>query len=488
MGQADGAGHAVVIGSGTAGLTAARALSRSLDRVTVIERGRLPRGTERRRDVPQARHTHTLMPAAEAGLERLFPGIGRELTAAGAVRVRMAADMLVLGPAGWLPRQDAGTSLLSAGRDLIDAALRDRLRADPKVTFLHEHEVVALRPGRHSTVTGVWARARSRREPGGLGPRRLLPAEFVVDASGAASAAPRWLAELGYDAPGETVVESGASYASTLLAPPVGHVATWKSLLFLAAPDTPLQGQLHPVEGGRWSVSLRCGPGARLPTDHEGLVRATAALRHPLLHDVLATATPLGPVYTCTRTQNRWRHYERLRRWPDQFLVLGDALATLDPAHGQGMTLAVESALVLDHLLGSHGTVVGLSYRLRRALAHQVGATWRLSTRNVRLTAGDDPDAGGPPGLRTRLARRSAARIEAAATSDADAATMLLDQLQALAPRGPLGPRALWAAARARVRTPVPQPVPVTPLTARSRPRYAANSLENQWSWRGNSA
>lgn len=451
-----GHGHAVVIGSSIAGLTAARALANFMDRVTVVERDRLPRGPGRRRGVPQARHTHSLTTAAHQGLEQLFPGIRRDLTRAGAVHVRIPEDTLLLGPAGWLPRFDSGLSMLSAGRDLVDAAIRDRLRADPRVTFLQEHEVVALEPGPEDTVTGVWARGRDRRAPDGWTPRRLISAEFVVDASGRGSRAPQWLAELGYEPPAESVADARTAYATTLYAPPVGHVADWKSLMFMASSADPRQGMLHPVEGGRWSVSLSTGDGTSPPTDHEELLRAAGTLRSPLLHDLIETATPLGPVYCCRRTESRWRHYEKLRRWPDQFLVVGDALAALDPGHGHGMTLAVECALVLDHMLTAHGTAVGIGYRLRRALAHRLAPAWRSSTRTP-YPAGTG--AAPPAGLRARLGRRYASRIAAAATTDRHAATLLLRQHQGLAPPAAvLLPQALRAALRPRR-----DPAPATP-------------------------
>ncbi|MFF4020844.1 FAD-dependent oxidoreductase [Streptomyces sp. NPDC001843] len=463
-----GHGHAVVIGSSIAGLTAARALANFMDRVTVIERDRLPRGPGRRRGVPQARHTHTLAAAAHQGLEELFPGIGRDLTDAGAVRVRMPQDMLLLGPGGWLPRFDSGLSVLSAGRDLIDAVLRDRLRADRKVTFLQEHEVVALEPGRHDSVVGVWARRRNRRAPAGWDPQRLISADFVVDASGHGSRAPQWLAELGYRPPWETVSGTRTTYASTIFAPPVGHVADWSSLLIMGAPGDPRQGVLNPVEGGRWSVTLYAGDGTPPPADHAELLRAAGALRHPLLRDVIQAATPLSPVYGCHRLQNRWRHYEKLRRWPDQFLVVGDAFVALDPAHGHGMTLAVQSALVLDELLTGHGTVVGLSYRLRRALAHRLTPAWQASTRSLGAAVLDQE---GPTGLRAQLGSRYAARMAAAATTDPRAATVLLERLQTAAapPAAVLRPRRLRDVFRGPggpVRTTPPS---VTHADARSR-------------------
>lgn len=453
-----GHGHAVVIGSGLAGLTAARALANLMDRVTLIERDWLPRGPGRRRGVPQARHTHTLTTTAHEGLERLFPGVRHELVRAGAVRVRVPADLLTLGPAGWLPRFDTGLSRLSAGRDLIDAVVRDRVRADPKVTFLPDQEAVALEAGPQDTVAGVWVRARDRRSPDGFAPRRLLSAEFVVDASGRGSRVPEWLTELGYEPPRETVSAAATTHATTLYAPPVGHVADFEGVLLMPAPGDPRRAVLSPVEGGRWSVTISTGDSSAPPTDHAELLDAAGSLRDPLLRDLIANATPLGPVYTC-RTRSSRRHYEQLRRFPDQLLVVGDALATLDPAHGQGMTLAVECALVLEQVLTAHGTAVGISRRLRRALAHRLAPAWRPATGPL------DP----PDGPRARLGSRYGSRLAVAATTDRQAATELLTAHETLAPPAA---RALWATLRPRSETAAPPPPTAThgPDARRRRP------------------
>ena len=53
--------HAVVVGAGFAGLCAARVLSRVFDRVTVVERDRLPSSPEDRPGIPQGRHVHALL-------------------------------------------------------------------------------------------------------------------------------------------------------------------------------------------------------------------------------------------------------------------------------------------------------------------------------------------------------------------------------------------------------------------------------------------
>ena len=59
--QRAGGSHALVVGGGMAGLLAARVLAEHFDRVTIVERDRLPAGPEPRGGVPQARHVHGML-------------------------------------------------------------------------------------------------------------------------------------------------------------------------------------------------------------------------------------------------------------------------------------------------------------------------------------------------------------------------------------------------------------------------------------------
>src|SRR5438309_3565268 len=80
--------QAVVLGASMGGLMAARVLSDAYERVTVVERDRLPEFSANRRGVPQGRHAHGLAARGAQILEELFPGLLDELVASGAPMLR----------------------------------------------------------------------------------------------------------------------------------------------------------------------------------------------------------------------------------------------------------------------------------------------------------------------------------------------------------------------------------------------------------------
>lgn len=423
--------HAVVLGGSLAGLLAARALARHFDRVTVIERDAYPSNTAVRKGVPQAGHVHALMRRGQQAIEELFPGILEELLADGAHLVDVAGEVAWLTPAGWGTRFPSDLKLVGFTRPLLDLHVRRRLAYDPRVCILEETETLRLLPGAENGVRGVLCRTRRTGRS-----EEELRADLFVDATGRGSRAPRWLEELGYRAPEETVVNGFLGYASRLYRVPAGVASDWKgAYVQLAPPERTRGGIMLPVEGGRWLVTLLGGGRDYPPTDDEGFLEFARGLASPVIYDAIKEAEPLTPVRSHRATENRRRHYERLHRQPDNFLVMGDAACAFNPVYGQGMTAAALGALALDESLceqrrrHASGETGGLARRFQRRLAKANAAPWLLATGEDFRYRGVE---GGAPGVVTRLMHRYMDAVVRLATRDEVVRRVLLENVHML--------------------------------------------------------
>ncbi len=413
-----GTGHAVVVGGSMGGLVAARVLAGHFDRVTVIERDRLPDGADHRKGVPQGRQLHALLARGRDVLEVLFPGFGQELLAAGAVPVRMPGDVAMLTKGGWMDRRAAGWTALSASRPLIEATVRRRLLALPGITLLDGHEATAL----GASDDGRVVRGVAFRRVDGNDGVAYADADLVVDASGRGSRAVPWLTALGYPAPEATRVDPDIAYATRVYRIPDGFAADWKGVMLLSHPPSmPRTGYLFPVEGGQWMVSLMGAAGQHPPTDEEGHAAYLRSLSSPLIAEAVADAEPVTEIRGHRGTTNRQWHFERMRRWPERFVVLGDAVCAFNPIYGQGMTTAAVAAETLDACLRRQrlrrpaGDLDGLAARFQRALARRNADAWMFSTgEDLRFPT----TTGMTAGRVLRAQHRYLDRIEAASTHD----------------------------------------------------------------------
>src|SRR5204862_5356906 len=100
--------HAIVIGGSIGGLLAARVLSDHFDRVTILDRDKIPDEAEPRKNVPQGRHVHALFGGGVRVVEGLFPGFFDELVAAGAVKTDFARDLCWYHQGVWKLRTESG--------------------------------------------------------------------------------------------------------------------------------------------------------------------------------------------------------------------------------------------------------------------------------------------------------------------------------------------------------------------------------------------
>lgn len=369
--------HAVVIGSGIAGMLAARVLSGHAGRVTVIERDTVPDGPVFRSGVPQARHVHQLLARGRDVLEQLFPGLQDELLAAGAVPVRWGDDVFAVAWGREMPRTPIGLQTCSCSRELLEWHVRQRLRTQSNIRFLEGCEVTGLETdAQRARVVGVRLRPHGADR---AGIPETLDATLVVDASGRSSRATRWLSELGYPEPEQTVIDSQLGYASAYFS--LAREPDWRMLIIGVDPPTLTRsGVISAVEEGQWMVTLTGIGDDRPPTDEEAFFEFAASLPYPGLADMLRDGKRLSPIRGYRRTRNQRWHFERLSRWPEGFFVLGDAACTFNPVYGQGMTAAALGAETLDGCLAKIGVGQETAHRFQKALARAVNTAWLLAT------------------------------------------------------------------------------------------------------------
>lgn len=342
--------RAIVIGGSIAGFLTAKVLTNYFQQVTIVERDPFPNQPEPRKGIPQCTQLHILLTRGRQIMEELFPGICDDLMAQGAAKVDMIGDVKWLNPFGWAKRFPSGFMALSFSRYILDWLIYQRLSTITSIDFVEQAYVTELLPSKNNqAVSGVRIK---QREHNGKKIDKTLQADFIVDASGYSSNAPQWLEAMGYEAPEETKITTGMGYASRLYEIPHNFQEDWQGVYIqVAPPERTAMGVLYPIENNRWIVGVCATTPNRPSKDETAFLRALKQLPSPIIYNAVKQAEPATPIGIYHPPGNRLRHYEKLTRQPERFVVLGDAICSFTPVYGQGMTVAALGAMALGECL-----------------------------------------------------------------------------------------------------------------------------------------
>jgi 2-polyprenyl-6-methoxyphenol hydroxylase-like FAD-dependent oxidoreductase len=407
--------HAIVLGASMAGLLAARVLADEFERVTLVERDRLPAAADNRRGVPQGRHVHTLLQGGADIVGELFPGLLNELVEAGAPKLDDYTRLHFL-PDGVHQLTPVGLvePLHQASRPLLEAAVRRRVRGLANVEILDGCAFVGLVTG---TARDRVTAARVVRH--GATAEQVLPADLVVDATGRGSRTPTRLAELGYDRPVEDEVVIDLRYASRLIRLESGPMPE-RLVLIGPTPQRPRGMGLFAGENDTWLFTVFGYAGHHPAADYGSMVDFAAQFTPPHMVAALRNAEPLTDVSTFRFRANLRRRYDRMRRFPRGLLVVGDAMCSFNPIYGQGMSVAAKQAMVLrDCLRRGDGH---LARRFFRLAAKPIDIAWRMAVGSDLAL----PQVQGPRPLTVRLINAYIHRLLVAAEHDPIVATRFL--------------------------------------------------------------
>ena len=443
--------QAIVIGAGLGGILTAAAFARTGWSVTVLERDVLPTSAQYRRGVPQDRQAHILLHRGLQAIDGLLPGFRAELLARDAVPFD-SGRMPWLSEHGWLSNDQPSWEVVSATRPLMDAVARDLLRRLPGIAIRDGLRVHGL-----ESVPGAWRVLADSAD----GPEVSVSAPVVVDASGRSSRLSHWLPQLRQ--PEAQLVDARVGYAGQL------HVARGEpplqtGLAIIGRLPDGASGLALPVEQGRWMISAAGMGDFRPPRDLAGYRGFFAGLRDPAIVDLLHVLEPAGEITVHRQTSNRRFAWGRHADWPAGLLVLGDALCSLDPIYGQGITVAAMQAERLHDALSAGRPV---DRRLQRQLLAVTELPWSIATGNdLRY-----PSCPATPSASQQLSAAFTSRLgQLAATGDLRATKAFSDVYHLMAPPTAfLRPSLLAAAARPLPTRRLPRPTVLDQLSS-SRP------------------
>jgi 2-polyprenyl-6-methoxyphenol hydroxylase-like FAD-dependent oxidoreductase len=416
--------RAVVIGASIAGLLAARALSETFGIVTVIDRDRLPDESVVRRGIPQGKHLHGLLASGLTALDALFPGFEDELVAAGAVRGDIQSDIHWHIDGHLLKPDPSGLYGIAISRPLLELKIRQRVAALPGVQIIDNCDVLNLVTSRdRRTVTGVGVMPRL----GGCA-ASTIDAALVVDASGRSSRTPVWLEELEYQRAPEDTMIVDTTYVTWSYRHEPHHLDGRSGTSIGAFPGSPRSGFLLAQENDMFIFTLGGIFGEQPPMDDEGQLAFVSAFSCKDFAEFLPTAKQVGEPIRSHYPRSVRRHYEKLTRFPNGFLVVGDAIASFNPIYGQGMSIAAKEAVLLRDLLATGPD--DLARRFFRDATKLIEIPWTIATgSDMRF-----PEAEGTLPFAGRVVNRYLAHLYRAAESDATVARAFLRVLNLMDP------------------------------------------------------
>lgn len=421
-----------------AGLLAARVLSDHFDSVRILERDPVSEEPVARKGQSQGRHLHVLLSPGFRIIGELFPGIQEELVEGGSTRIDFGERMRWHEDGVWKQQFPSGLESIFQSRPYLEAHVRRRTLAIPNIEIIDSCRVVGLSTDTEKTrVQGVKVVFRNEGDR-----EETLAAELTVDCSGRSSSTPKWLEELGYEAPTESRLNIDFAYSSKIYRRTDPDPSP---VMIVASPPAKRGTFMTPIEDMRWVVTAGGIHGVRPPTDDAGFLQYVKDLAVPTIYDVIKDAEPLSEIVPYRFPYGVRRHYERLKRFPEGHLVLGDAVQSANPLYAQGMAAAALQSMTLKTALEAGVERPKFRKHYFKALGKFLDIPWQMAV-------GEDfrwPETTGDKPFGTNLLCAYTGHLHRLMGDDKVIYEQFLKVMNLVEPpTSLLHPRILWRAAR----------------------------------------
>lgn len=369
----EGRGTAVVVGGSIAGIATAKILTRHFEKVIVLEMDPQHRRMEGRPGAAQGWHLHHLLTAGQQELEKLFPGIIDDMVREGAFKVDMAEQYHLRLAGTWKKRCKSDIQIVCAGRPLLEWCVRRRLDAEPRVEYRYDAEMQDLVfDASTNTVIGVAV------DDDGL---KVIPAEFVVDASGKNTRLPEFLERMGAGKPELEQDILNCFYSSMWFHVPPER--QWKDkvmeICYAYRPNEETYAAQYYVDSSRTIlcsslIEYNCYSPPRNVQEFREFAKR---MQSPVVAQNIEGLEPASSVYNFRSPRMQRYHYEKLERLPNGLVAVGDSYTSTDPVAGLGMTITLQEVAQLRDLMERYApTSPQLPKRYYRAAAKIADGAW----------------------------------------------------------------------------------------------------------------
>ncbi len=386
---------AVVIGGGIAGLLASRILSVHFSKTIVIEKDSYPKEKGPRNGTPQANHIHVFLVKGMQTIIDLFPGIEEKLLSRGGHKIDVISKAKFKFSTGWARNFNSGMNTIVCSRQLLEHTIRQEiLEKYFNVKIIENARVIGLATTTDSEqkiITGV-NMIYGNGNNNDINKTTTIHANLVVDASGRRSETPIWFEKIGLEKPYETKINSFIGYAgrrvqllSTQSSPLLSNYKV--VVVFTNPPNNPRMAVMTAIEDNQWQVGLLGIGKTYPPTDEKGFLNFAKELGVEDVYKIVRDAKPISNIYGYREDGSRLYHYEKIKKWPKNFIVLGDAVSAFNPIYAQGVTVAAIQSKILDNLLYKYkknnaeaDLKKGFETKFQREIAKLNSLPWLLGT------------------------------------------------------------------------------------------------------------
>ncbi len=324
-------------------MSAAAALADYCEQITVIDKDIRPSPVATRKYVPQGAHISILLKAGLDILCEFYPGLDRDLMNAGASRINAGCDQQVFEYGAWRMTRPLDLEFIGISRLLLESVLYERFLSLSNVQSL-QAQVTGLKieSGR---VKGVECGERTA----------TIEADLVVDASGVGGVLSKWLNKHA----GQSIPTDRSPihifYSTVHFKKPVQFLTQKENILIVPeAGVSNLGGSLLDVENDSWCVSLHGRDREPVPKTMAEWYDSIASLPDDRIWQRVKEAEPSSGLQTFKKSHAIWRRFDQCQeQLPKGYLPLGDAVNSLNPIFGQGMTIALGHCLALKQSLAN---------------------------------------------------------------------------------------------------------------------------------------